>query len=57
MNIQYFLDDEDRRFNVIRNDDAVKVSELSIYREEKYLEPDIAKELEDFANIIFTVRV
>ncbi len=51
-----FLDDEDRRFNVIRNDDAVKVSDLSIYREEKNLEPDIAKELSDFADIIFTLR-
>ena len=51
-----FLDDEDRRFNVIRNDNAVKVSELSIYRGEKYLEPDIAKELSDFADIIFTLK-
>jgi hypothetical protein len=51
-----FLDDEDRRFNVIRNDDAVKVSELSIYRGLKYLEPDIAKELSDFADIIFTLK-
>jgi uncharacterized pyridoxamine 5'-phosphate oxidase family protein len=51
-----FLDDEDRRFNVIRNDDAVKVSELSIYRGLKHLEPDIAKELSDFADIIFTLK-
>lgn len=50
------LDDEDRRFNVIRNDDAVKVSELSIYRGLKHLEPDIAKELSDFADIIFTLK-
>jgi hypothetical protein len=50
------IDEEDRRFNVIRNDNVVKVNELSIYREEKDLEPDIAKELEDFANIIFTVQ-
>ncbi len=51
-----FLDDEDRRFNVIRNDDAVKVSELPIYRGLKHLEPDIAKELSDFADIIFTLK-
>ena len=51
-----FIDEEDRRFNVIRNDNAVKVSDLSIYREEKYLEPDIANELNEFANIIFTLE-
>ena len=51
-----FIDEEDRRFNVIRNDDAVKVSDLSIYKEEKDLEPDIANELEDFADIIFTIQ-
>jgi len=51
-----FLDDEDRRFSVIRNENAVKVSELSIYRGEKYLEPDIEKELSDFADIIFTLK-
>jgi len=50
------IDEEDRRFNVIRNDNVVKVNELSIYKEEKDLEPDIAKELEDFANIIFAVQ-
>ncbi len=48
-----FIDEEDRRFNVIRNDNAKKVSELPIYRDEKYLEPDIAVELQEFANIIF----
>src|SRR5574338_733535 len=51
-----FLDDEDRRFNVIRNDDAKKVSDLSIYRGLKHLQPDIAKELNDFADIIFTLE-
>ncbi len=51
-----FIDEEDRRFNVIRNDNAVKVSELSIYRGERYLEPDIASELNEFANIIFTLE-
>jgi len=51
-----FIDDEDRRFNVIRNENAVKVSELSIYKEEKDLEPDIASELDEFANIIFTLE-
>ncbi len=51
-----FIDEEDRRFNVIRNDNAVKVSDLSIYREEKYLEPDISSELNEFANIIFTLE-
>jgi len=55
------IDEEDRRFNVIRNDNVVKdnvvkVNELSIYKEEKNLEPDIAIELEDFADIIFTVQ-
>ena len=48
-----FLDDEDRRFNVIRNDSANKVSDLSIYRGLKYLEPDIANELQEFADISF----
>ena len=33
---------------------AVKVNELSIYRGQKYLEPDIAKEVPEFADIIFT---
>lgn len=51
-----FIDEEDRRFNVIRNDNAVKVSELSIYRGLKYLEPDISSELDEFANIIFTLE-
>ncbi len=51
-----FLDDEDRRFNVIRNDNAVKVSELSIYRGLKHLQPDIKNELNDFADIVFTLE-
>ena len=51
-----FIDEEDRRFNVIRNDNAMKVSDLSIYRGEKYLEPDIAAELSDFADIIFRLE-
>jgi len=51
-----FLDDEDRRFNVIRNEDAKKVSELSIYRGLEHLQPDIVNELEDFANLVFTLR-
>ena len=33
-----------------------KVSDLSIYRGLKYLEPDIANELKDFADIIFTLE-
>ena len=51
-----FIDEEDRRFNVIRNDNAKKVSDLSIYRGEKYLEPDIAAELSDFADLIFRLE-
>ena len=51
-----FLDDEDRRFNVIRNDDAVKVSELSIYRGLKHLQPDIAEGIKDFADLVFRVE-
>lgn len=51
-----FIDDEDRRFNVIRNEDAKKVSKLSIYRGLEYLEPDIENELPEFANIIFTLE-
>jgi hypothetical protein len=51
-----FLDDEDRRFNVIRNDGAIKVSDLSIYRGLKYLETDIANELQEFADIVFTLE-
>ena len=51
-----FIDDEDRRFNVIRNEDAKKVSQLGIYRGLDYLEPDIEKELPEFANIIFTLE-
>lgn len=51
-----FLDDEDRRFNVIRNDGAIKVSDLSIYRGLKYLETDIANELREFADIVFTLE-
>lgn len=49
------IDDEDRRFNVIRNEEAKKVSQLDIYRGLEYLEPDIEKELPEFANIIFTL--
>jgi len=51
-----FLDEEDRRFNVIRNEKAKKVSELSIYKSLVELEPDIKKELPDFADIIFTLE-
>ena len=51
-----FLDDEDRRFNVIRNEGAKKVSDLSIYRGLEHLQPDIAKELNDFADIVFTLE-
>jgi len=47
-----FIDEEDRRFNVIRNDNAVKVCDLSIYKEERDLEPDIASELDEFANTV-----
>ena len=51
-----FIDDEDRRFNVIRNEEAKKVSQLEIYRGLDNLEPDIEKELPEFANIIFTLE-
>lgn len=51
-----FIDDEDRRFNVIRNEEAKKVSQLEIYRGLDNLEPDIERELPEFANIIFTIE-
>ena len=51
-----FIDDEDRRFNVIRNEEAKKVSQLEIYRGLDNLEPDIERELPEFANIIFTLE-
>ncbi len=50
-----FLDEEDRRFNVIRNEDAKKVKDLSCYRGHNHLEPDIANELSDFAEIVHTL--
>ena len=39
--VKIFIDDEDRRFNVIRNEDTKKVSQLEIYRGLEHLEPDI----------------
>lgn len=51
-----FIDDEDRRFNVIRNENAKKVSGLDIYKGLDFLEPDIKNELPEFANIIFTLE-
>jgi hypothetical protein len=50
------LDKKDRRFNVIRNMNAKKVSALSFYRGQKYLEDDIANELDAFADILFTLN-
>lgn len=52
-----FLDEEDRRYNVIRNENAKKVKELSCYRGLDYLEPDIESELPDFAEIIHRLEV
>lgn len=50
------LDKNDRRFNVVRNTNAKKVSELSFYRGEEFLEIDIAAEIDKFAEIIFTLE-
>lgn len=50
------LDKKDRRFNVIRNTNAKKVSALSFFRGQKFLEEDIASELDKFAEIIFTLN-
>ncbi|MCE1187613.1 MAG: DUF5906 domain-containing protein [Ignavibacteria bacterium] len=50
------LDKKDRRFNVIRNIKAKKVSALSFFRGQKFLESDIANELDKFAEIIFTLN-
>jgi hypothetical protein len=49
------LNDKDRRFNVIINLKAKKVRALSFFRGQKFLEDDLAKELADFAEIIFTI--
>jgi len=50
------LDKKDRRFNVIRNTKAKKVSDLRFFRGQKYVEADIADELDAFAEIIFTLN-
>lgn len=52
-----FLDEGDRRFNVIRNEEAKKVKDLSCYRGLEHLEPDIENELNDFSEIIHTLEV
>lgn len=50
------LDKKDRRFNVIRNINAKKVSALRFFRGQKFLEDDIANELDTFAEIIFRLN-
>jgi hypothetical protein len=50
------LDKRDRRFNVIRNLTAKKVSALSFYRGQEFLESDLVKELDTFAEIIFSLK-
>ena len=49
------LDKKDRRFNVIRNLKAKKVSVLSFFRGQNFLENDLAEEMDAFAEIIFTL--
>jgi hypothetical protein len=49
-----FLDKMDRRFNVIRNDNAKQVKELSFYKGQEYIESQIAAEIETFADIVLT---
>ncbi|MCE1168224.1 MAG: DUF5906 domain-containing protein [Sphingobacteriia bacterium] len=50
------LDKRDRRFNVVRNIKAKKVSALKFFRGQRFLEDDIAQELDAFAEIVFTLN-
>lgn len=50
------MDQNDRRYNVIKNDKAKKVKCLSFYTREEDLPPLIQKELGKFADILFTTE-
>lgn len=49
------LDQKDRRYNVVKNDNAKKVKQLSFFTCEDDLPPLIEKELPSFADILFTL--
>lgn len=50
------LDQQDRRYNVIRNENAKKLNTLSFYINEDSLLPQVKNELDAFAEIIFTLE-
>ena len=47
-----FLDSQDRRFNVIRNENTKKTSELSFYKSDKEMVEKIDNELSVFADLL-----
>lgn len=49
------LDAKDRRYNVIRNQKSKKVDKLSFFHGRKFLESDIANELDLFSDIVFSL--
>ena len=48
------IEQNDRRYNVVKNDNAKKVEKLSFYTCQADLEPQIQKEIGDFAEVLFT---
>lgn len=51
------LDQNDRRYNVVKNEKAKKVKDLSFYINEDHLPDQVNSELEAFAEIVFTLEV
>jgi hypothetical protein len=51
------LDENDRRYNVVKNEKAKKVKDLSFYINEDRLPDQVNSELEAFAEIVFTLEV
>lgn len=50
------IEQKDRRYNVVRNDKAMKVLDLPFYKGRERLAADVSNELESFADIIFTLE-
>ncbi len=51
-----FLDENDRRYNVIRNDEAERVVDLPIYKTREQFRESVNSEIDSFAEIVFNIN-
>ncbi|MDZ7762972.1 MAG: hypothetical protein U5K00_00900 [Melioribacteraceae bacterium] len=54
-NMPIYLDNNDRRFNVIVNKEAKKVHDLSFYKNDEELVKSVNSELDGFAEILLSL--